>query len=131
MKIVKALPATVLVLASANAAAQGYPAKPVVFISSVTGAAETILRTAFDRVRQNTGATLIFEARSGGDGVPALNALKIAAPDGHTLGVTYASAMNVGPLINPQSGIDPLKDFVPVTTLWRTSIVYATREDSP
>jgi tripartite-type tricarboxylate transporter receptor subunit TctC len=73
----------------------------------------------------------VLDARPGGAGAVGLTAVKKAAADGYTLGITYASAINLNPLINKELGIDPLKDFAPVTNLFALGVVIAARADSP
>ena len=130
--LVKGITAALIALGAVAAQAQTYPAKQVLFVSSVQGGApEAIQRAIFEKVKENTGATFVYEGRGGGGGAPALQALKNAAPDGYTLGVTYASAMNLNPLINKDLGIDPLKDFRLITNLMTLGVVIAAREELP
>lgn len=120
-----------LMLAS-TAGAQGYPRKPIVFWAPAPGGAlEAIHRAVFDKVRENTGAVLVFEGKPGGGGAVALQALKAAAPDGYTFALPWASAITLNPLTNKTQNIDPLKDFVPVTTVISLAVVSAAREDFP
>lgn len=124
-----AIAACALTLAGA-ASAQNYPSKPIVFLGMAPGGApEAIQRAIFEKVSQNTGATLIWEAKPGGAGAVGLQALKAAAPDGYTMGIPWASAMALNPLINPQLNIDPVKDYAYVTNLFSVGVVLAARED--
>jgi tripartite-type tricarboxylate transporter receptor subunit TctC len=119
-----------LALAGGSALAQSYPTKNVLFLTGVVGGApEAFQRAIFEKVKENTGATFILEPRPGGGGAPGLQAVKAAAPDGYTFGVTYASALNLNPLINRDLGIDALRDFVPVTNLMTLGVVIAARDD--
>lgn len=112
------------------AMADSYPVKPISFLVSLPGGApEAIQRAIFEKVRENTGATLLFEGRAGGGGSVSLNSVKTAAPDGYTYSLTFASSINLNPLINKELGIDPLKDFIPVTQIMSLGVVIAARED--
>jgi len=130
MKLLKfAVAAASLALASL-ANAQGYPTKPIAFYGLAPGGApEGVQRAIFEKIRENTGATLLWEPRPGGGGAVGLKALKNAAPDGYTMAITYASATNLNPLINKDLEIDPLKDFVTVTNLFSLGVVLAARDD--
>ncbi len=123
---------TSVILASITGAAiaESYPSKPISFLVSLPGGApEGIQRAIFDKVRENTGATLLFDARPGGGGAVGLNSVKSAAPDGYTYSLTFASSVNLNPLVNKDIGIDPLKDFVPVTQIMSLGVVIAVRDD--
>lgn len=125
------LGAAAMVLSTA-AAAQAYPAKPIVFLSPAPGGAlEAVQRAILDKVRENTGAVLVFEPKPGGGGAVALQALKAAVPDGHTFAIPWAGALTLGPLIHRAQKIDPVRDFVPVTTLYSLAVVLAARQDFP
>ena len=132
MQIFKmAIAATALVFGAA-ATAQNYPTKPIVFYGMAPGGSpEAIQRAIFDKVNQNTGATLLWEAKPGGAGAVGLQAIKAAQPDGYTMAITWASATTLNPLINPQLNIDPTKDFSYVTNLFSVGVVLAAREDFP
>lgn len=132
MKLFKTSFAIAALALGAAAMAQNYPSKPVaVWVAAPGGSPEAIQRAIFDKVRENTGGNLVFEAKPGGGGAVALHAIKAAPPDGYTLAVPWASSINLNPLINKELGIDPVKDFVPVTNMISLGVVLATREDFP
>ncbi len=123
MRIITAVVGLVVALGGVAGHAQTYPARPVTFISSVTGGAyEVYERAILDKIKENTGAAMIFEGRPGGNGAPALQALKAAKPDGHVLGISFASAMNLNPLMDKGLGLDVLRDFQPIIKLTTHSI---------
>jgi tripartite-type tricarboxylate transporter receptor subunit TctC len=132
MQPFKTLLATAALALSGLATAQNYPTKPIVFLVNLPGAQpEAIERAIFDKVRENTGATLLYEARPGAGGAVGLHAAKAAAADGYVFSLAYASSINLNPLINKELGIDALRDFVPVTNMMALGVVLATREDFP
>jgi tripartite-type tricarboxylate transporter receptor subunit TctC len=115
-----------------SARAQDYPAHSVTFLTSVGGSSGVFMRLILDKARENTGSpALIYEQRLGGAGAPALQALKSAAPDGYTMGVTFATALDLNPFLHKDLGIDPLRDFVPVTNLVGLGLIIAARQDFP
>lgn len=122
--------AALLATSGAAALAQAYPAKPIVFLVNLPGGApEAIERAILDKVRENTGATLVYDAKPGAGGAVGLQAAKAAAPDGYSFSLAYASSVNLNPLINKSLNIDPLKDFVPVTNIMSLGVVLAARDD--
>jgi tripartite-type tricarboxylate transporter receptor subunit TctC len=115
-----------------NAMAQAYPARNITFLVNAVGAApDAIERTMFDKIKETTGANLVLENRVGGGGAVGLQALKRAAPDGYTLGITFASALTLNPLINKDVDIDPFRDFAPVTNIMTLGSTFVVREDFP
>src|SRR3954467_2633892 len=115
-----------------GAAAQTYPARPITFLDNIPGGPqEALKRAVFAKVKENSGATFLYEGRGGGGGAPGLQAVKNAPSDGYTFGLTYQSAMTLNPLMTPELGIDPLKDYVPVTKLWFSGNVWSARVDYP
>src|SRR4051812_33361254 len=74
--------ALALCLGAGTAAAQTYPAKPVNFITSVSGGVtEAIFRTILENMHKSTGQPFLFDARPAAGGAVALQALKASAPD--------------------------------------------------
>lgn len=115
-----------------GAFAQAYPSKNITVLDNVTGGPqEAVKRAILAKVKDNTGVNMIYEGRPGGGGAPGLQAIKNAAPDGYTIGVTYASALNLGPLINTETGLDPLRDFVPISKVWNAANIWIGRTDHP
>jgi hypothetical protein len=103
MQLLKAAIAAAWIAASGSALAQAYPARTITLMqNSAGGVLEAVTRSILDRVKENTGATLILENRLGAGGALALQATKRAAPDGYSLGLTFASALNLAPLINKE-----------------------------
>ena len=132
MRFFKAAMTAILVVSGGASLAQGFPTRPITFYSNAPGGApEAIERAIFEKVKENTGANLILEARPGGGDAVGLQAVKAMAPDGYSYAITYASAINLNPLINRDLGLDPLKDFVPVVNLMSLGTVLATRDNFP
>lgn len=115
-----------------GAMAQAYPSKNITVLDNVTGGPqEAVKRAILSKVKDNTGVNMLYEGRPGGGGAPGLQAVKNAAPDGYTIGVTYSSAINLGPLINTETGLDALRDFVPITKAWNAANIWIGRTDHP
>jgi tripartite-type tricarboxylate transporter receptor subunit TctC len=132
MKLKQLVLAAAAAALSVAASAQAYPTKPITFYGLAPGGApEAMQRAIFEKVRENTGQTLLWEAKAGGGGAVGLLAVKGAAPDGYTMAITWASAINLNPLINKELAFDPLKDVVPVTNLFSLGVVLAARENFP
>ncbi|MCX7160157.1 MAG: tripartite tricarboxylate transporter substrate binding protein, partial [Proteobacteria bacterium] len=115
---------------SGGAVAQAYPARTITVISNLGGAIDNPVRLVMEKVKENTGANTIIEPRPGANGALGLGAVRRAAPDGYTVGWTYASAMTLNPFMT--KGLDfEAKDFTPVTILVSLGSVIAVKADHP
>lgn len=115
-----------------SALAQSYPARPITVVDNVPGGGpEALKRALLAKIKDNTGVTMVYEGRGGGGGAPGLQAVKNAAPNGYTFGITYQSALALNPLIQTDLNMDAINDFVPVTKLWASFNVWGARIDSP
>lgn len=131
MRLLKSVLITTLLACAGVAVADSYPSRPITFLNNSIGAPEAIQRALFEVVNRNTGANLVMAPRPGGGGSLALRAVKAAPADGYTFGITYASAINLNPIINEEFGISPMEDFIPVIQLFNGGNVLIAKGDSP
>lgn len=124
-------------LASATAAsashAQNWPQKPVtVVVGTQAGAGlDTIARFLAERLRERTGQAFIIENKPGVQGNLGAQYVARAAPDGYTAFVGTISTHAINPYVLRNIGIDPVKDFQPVTTIFFISFVLAVNPQLP
>jgi tripartite-type tricarboxylate transporter receptor subunit TctC len=82
------------------------------------GASSDLLtRLLADQMRAALGQAVIVENRTGAGGQIANEAVKSAAPDGHTLLMTPVATMSIYPHSYAKLRYDPFKDFEPVAHL--------------
>jgi tripartite-type tricarboxylate transporter receptor subunit TctC len=95
--------AVVFALMSAAAAAQGFPSKPVRFVSGVTpgSASDTMARLLAEKLQTKWGQSVIVENRLGAGGLVGAKYVSQSEPDGHTI-MMYASAFTVSTLLSPE-----------------------------
>jgi tripartite-type tricarboxylate transporter receptor subunit TctC len=123
----KAAPATAaavallapLVLASAPAVAQAWPAKPIRFIVTLApgSAVDIVARLTGEPISKALGQPVIVESRVGGGGVVAAEFVMRAPADGYTMLVGSIASHGVNPSLVPKIPYDALKDFAPVVSL--------------
>jgi tripartite-type tricarboxylate transporter receptor subunit TctC len=98
--------------------------------SAPGGFLEIAARIVAKDVTDRTGIPTIVDFRQGGGGIVGLVAFKQAAPDGHTLLVGNSGPNAINPAIFSSLPYDPIKDFVPLTTLVYTPTVFVVPANS-
>src|SRR5438445_13537422 len=112
MKIVIAVAAALaaLLAAAANAAAQGYPGRPITLVVGFApgGGTETVARVMQKKLGEYLGQTIVVENRAGAGGIIAAEPLASAPPDGATLLLATIAALAVAPHRNSKQPDSPL-----------------------
>lgn len=110
-----------LALLSPAAMAQddAWPTQTVRLIapSGPGGNPDVMARLLADKLSGRFGQAFIVENMPGAGGIVAAKLVAKARPDGHVLMFGDSGNMAINPLINPNLGYDPIKDFAPVTAL--------------
>src|SRR5438445_12745832 len=115
MKIVIAVAAALaaLLAAAANAAAQGYPGRPITLVVGFApgGGTDTVARVMQKKLGEYLGQTIVVENRAGAGGIIAADLVARAAPAGSTIPLATLPALAVAPHHNSQLPYTPLRDF--------------------
>jgi len=77
------------------------------------------------------GQTVYIDNKGGGGGIPAMQDVAHAAPDGHTIILGHVGSLAVNPVIFPNEPFDVNKDFVPVTLLAKVPNLFVIHPDVP
>jgi tripartite-type tricarboxylate transporter receptor subunit TctC len=113
--------ALLLALLSPAAMAQDdpWPSQTVRLIapSGPGGNPDVMARLLADKLSGRFGQAFIVENMPGAGGIVAAKLVAKARPDGHVLMFGDSGNMAINPLINPNLGYDPIRDFAPVTAL--------------
>jgi tripartite-type tricarboxylate transporter receptor subunit TctC len=101
---------------STAAAAQAYPARSVTIIVPLAAGTgmDLLARLYGDQLAQALGKPVVVENRPGAALGLGTAAIAAAAPDGHTLGVSTASALAIGPVLYKKVNYDAAKGFAPI-----------------
>jgi tripartite-type tricarboxylate transporter receptor subunit TctC len=112
-----AMSAALAWLGCANASGADYPTRPVSLVVAFPpgGGADTQARLIAKGLAERLGKPVVVENRPGAGGALGTSVVARAAPDGHTLLIGSSSTLVLEPLLRPDSGIDALRDFAPVT----------------
>ena len=117
MRVKRCLAAVLaLVLGTAPAVAQDYPAKPVRIIvpTAPGGFADIVARLFAQKFGDKTKQPVVVENRTGAGGVIAAEAVAKAPADGYTLYLGFHATNSILPSLDPKLPYDAAKDFAPV-----------------
>jgi hypothetical protein len=116
--IVKRLGALVLlVLCAQTVGAQAiYPNRPIKLIVPFPagGGTDIVGRIISQKFAAELNQTIVIDNKSGAAGMIGAEMASKAAPDGYTLLLSTNSTHVLGPLLNPATPFNPLKDFSPI-----------------
>jgi tripartite-type tricarboxylate transporter receptor subunit TctC len=129
----RALAVAVLVAASATAAAQEFPTKPIKLIVPFppAGGTDIMARVVAQKVSENTKWTVVIDNRPGAGGNIGVDATAKSAPDGYTLVMGQTSNLAINPWLFKNLPYDPVKDLAPIVLVGSGPIAIAVRNDSP
>lgn len=115
------------------AAAQAFPAKPMKILVPFTAGsgADSSSRFYGEQLSRLLGQPVTVENRPGGSGVIAVQAVRQAAGDGHTILMGSNSPAVVNAITIKNLPYDPFKDLRPLYGLAISPVAFAVRADSP
>src|SRR5215470_196725 len=106
--------------AALNAAAQGYPAKPVRIVvpASPGGGSDIVARIVAAPLGEALGHPFVVENRVTSGGIVGTQQVAESPADGYTLLVTF-DTFAINPYLFPALKWDPVRDFAPVMQICR------------
>jgi tripartite-type tricarboxylate transporter receptor subunit TctC len=116
------------------ARAQGvWPRQSIRFVVPFApgGTSEIVARTVANELTKQLGQTVYVDNKGGGAGIPAMQDVAHATPDGHTIILGHVGSLAVNPYIFPNQPYDVNKDFVPVTLLAKVPNLFVIHPDVP
>ena len=128
-----ALAAAALTVPALARAQAGWPKQSVRFVVPFApgGTSEIVARTIANELTKQLGQTVYVENKGGGAGLPAMQDVAKAVPDGHTIILGHVGSLAVNPYIFPNQPYDVNKDFVPVTLLAKVPNLFVIHPDVP
>ncbi len=111
----------------------GWPARPVrIIVPYPPGSGTDIVgRLMAERLQSAWGQPVVIENRPGAGGTIGTEAGARAPNDGHTLLISDAGPLAIGPTLFARLGYDPIGDFEPITLLARLAFVLVVHPDVP
>lgn len=127
------LPALGWAQAATPAGGAAWPERPVrIVVPFAPGnTLDTAVRVVAEEFRKNTGHNLVVEAKPGGSGIVAAQAVAQAAPDGYTLLLSNTSMLTINPHTFSKLPYDAEKSFKPVTNFLGSAMVMAVHSSVP
>lgn len=113
-----ALGLSALALAPLSSLAQGFPSRPVTLIVAAPpgGPSDNLARAMAEALAKELGQPVVIDNKPGANGVIAAEQGRRAAPDGHTLHMTWiGNATSLA--LNPKAVVDINRDFVHITQM--------------
>jgi tripartite-type tricarboxylate transporter receptor subunit TctC len=107
-----------LVLQVPLAGAQTYPSRPIqlVVAAPAGGPSDNLARSFAEGLARELGQPVVIDNKPGAGGLIAAEAARKAAPDGHTLHLSWIGNATSRAL-NPKSTVDINRDFVHITQM--------------
>ena len=112
-RLAVALMSGVVCIQAVAAPAAEWPTRPIRIIAPSTpgGAADMFARLLCEQFSETLHERCFVENRAGAGGLIGTAATAQAAPDGYTLTTSSTAYHVIAPVVNPNPGFDPLKDF--------------------
>jgi tripartite-type tricarboxylate transporter receptor subunit TctC len=131
-KVVAALGGIAVVPLAQLARAQAFPTKPIkILIGVPPGGTQDILTRAIANQLRDSLGVIVIEHKSGANGNIAMEAVKSADPDGHTLVLGTASMLTMNPHTYKEVRFDSLKDYEPIVLGARFELAMNVHPDVP
>jgi tripartite-type tricarboxylate transporter receptor subunit TctC len=110
----------------------GFPGRPIRILIGVPagGTQDVLTRAIADSVRSTLGP-LVIDNRGGAAGRIAVDVVKNAEPDGHTLLLGTAGMMTMFPSAYKNLSYDPIKDFAPIINAASFELAMCIHKDVP
>ena len=116
----------IALLATANAFAQSWPAKPLRMIVTFSpgGSSDIVARLIAIPLAQELGQTVVVDNKPGAGGtIGALEAAR-AAPDGYTLLLSNSAPISISPAMQDEPRYEPVKSFTHVASIGSVANVF-------
>ena len=131
-KVLTTLGAVAVAHLAQPARAQAFPTKPIkILIGVPPGGTQDVLTRAIANQLRDTLGVIVIEHKSGANGNIAMEAVKAAEPDGHTLVLGTASMLAMNPHTYKEIRFDSLKDYEPIVLGARFELAMNVHPDVP
>ncbi|MCE2947840.1 MAG: Bug family tripartite tricarboxylate transporter substrate binding protein [bacterium] len=125
--------ALAIALPASPLCAQAFPARPLMIVNgnAAGGAPDILARQMAEELRQSLGQNVLVVNRTGANGSIAVESVRRATPDGHTLLFATMTTMAVNPHLQKDARYNGAHDFEPVATQVLQPLLWATTPAQP
>jgi tripartite-type tricarboxylate transporter receptor subunit TctC len=133
MKKIIICTALAFVVSAFPAVAQDYPVRPIRFVNSSAagGGADILIRFLAAKIQPLAGQPILVENKPGAAGNIANEYVASAKPDGYTVLIAASSAMIANRYVMKDTRLDGMKDFDPVTSIFRAGFALTVPNSTP
>jgi tripartite-type tricarboxylate transporter receptor subunit TctC len=127
MRLLSLLTAGLAAVPSPAFAQERYPTRPIRLIVAFAagGATDYVARIVADKLKGPLGQSVVVENKPGANGAIAADYVARSEPDGYTLFFSTVGALAINPSLRTDLPYDPVKDFMPVATVVRNTVLFA------
>ncbi|WP_458098297.1 Bug family tripartite tricarboxylate transporter substrate binding protein [Roseomonas sp. WA12] len=120
-------------LSGAARGAEGWPVRPVSIVAPFTpgGPVDVLARVIAQGIQAGSGRPAVVDNRTGAQGNIGIDAVRRAAPDGHTLLLVPAGNLTINPTLMANLPFEVERDFAPVSLLATAPNVIVCANDLP
>jgi tripartite-type tricarboxylate transporter receptor subunit TctC len=132
-RLLGAIAAAAFSLASAHAAADVWPSKPLKLVVPFTagGSTDTVARIVAEKLTTRLGQPVIVDNRAGAGGAIGSDFVAKSPADGYTMLVGTSSTMAIAPYVYTKLAYNPTRDFAPVSLLGTADIIIVVNSQVP
>lgn len=118
---------------SSHAQQVNYPSSTVKIIVpfSAGGASDVLTRQLAENLRAKLGQSWVVENRTGAGGNIGMEAVKTAAPDGHTISSATIGTLSINQFLFSNLSYNPATDFVYVSKVWENCNAFVVAPSHP
>ncbi len=119
--------------ATAVAAAQDYPQRPVRFVVPYApgGSTDTLARSMGNKMSELLGQQVVVDNRPGANGDIGMTIVARAPADGYSIVLGYIANLGIGPSLYEKMPYDPVKDFASITQVAGASNIFVIHPSLP
>jgi len=127
------LAAGILAAATASAAAQDYPSRPITVVVpfAAGGPSDVVARIVTDHMAKTLGQSMVIENVGGAGGTLGSARVATAPPDGYTLLAGSMGSHVAAPVLTPNVRYDSARDFEPIGFTAHAPAVIVAKKDFP
>lgn len=132
-RFLAAIAAALSLACSAPGLAASYPDRPIRLIApyAAGGLSDILARRLADELSKRLGQAVVVENRTGAGGIIATSFVAKSEPDGYTLVLVGQGLASVNQSLYKDLSYDTLRDFTPISTVAKFSLVLVGNPERP